>query len=84
MEESYLFFTLADKNGFSLRAPEYAANGAVAQGIQRRDKAVGAITAAVGNGNIYQQLVALNRWLTEHNEYNTSADLYQIGNQPHE
>lgn len=32
----------------------------------------------------YEQLAQVNRWLTEHNEYNTSADLYSLPNAPHE
>ena len=42
------------------------------------------ILAAVDTGVARRSIQTLNRWLTEHNEYNTSENLHSIGNDPHE
>lgn len=83
--QAYFFLSLADAKGFTMRAPDWTAPGAVANGLRRRETAVQRILATVGSaGTSQEQLRALNRYLTEHNEYNTSADLNAIGNEPHE
>lgn len=85
VEEAYFFFTLADNQAFSLRSAAWTAPGAVSQGLQRREAAVNQILQAMPSaGSRVEQLRALNSWLTLHNEYNTSADLFSIGNEPHE
>lgn len=84
VEEAYMFFTLADNSGFSLRTPDYQAAGTVAAGIQKRDQLRDAILASLTGTNSYEKVRQLNRWLTEHNEYNTTPDLTTIGNAPHE
>ena len=83
--EVFFFFVLADNNGFTLRSNEYQAPGAVNEGIVQRDAAVAAILATVDRtASRNDQVRALNEWLTKHNAYNSSADLTQIGNNPHE
>lgn len=84
VDEAYMFFTLADNSGFSLRTPDYQAAGTVAAGIQKRDQLRDTILASITGTNSYEKVRQLNRWLTEHNEYNTTPDLTTIGNAPHE
>ena len=83
VQEAFFFYVLADSSGFSARDEAYSGSGAIQSGIQKRDQAVKAILAAVPRSGAYEQISALNKWLTQHNEYNTSADLYAIGNGPH-
>lgn len=83
-KEAYFFLVLADKNGFTMRSPAWTADGSIASGIRRRDDAVKAILDAVTSGDVSGQVRQLNRWLTEHNQYNTTPDLTTIGNEPHE
>ena len=83
VQEAFYFYVLADDSGFSIRDSAYAAGGAIQTGIQKRDQAVKTILAAVPKSGTYEQVSALNKWLTQHNEYNTSADLNAIGKAPH-
>ena len=83
-EMAYFFLILADDNGFNMRAPAWNSAGAVTGGIQRRDQAAAKILSTVTASAPAEQVRQLNRWLTQHNEYNTSPDLTAIGNEPHE
>lgn len=83
-QTAYIFLTLADNKGFTMRAPDWTKAGAVAEGIRRREEAVEAILSQITAGTPDEKLRQLNRYLTEHNEYNTSPDLTAIGNEPHE
>ena len=81
---AYFFLVIADKEGFSMRSPAWAEPGAIQAGVQRRDAAVAQILATVTSGEVVGQIKQLNQWITEHNQYNTSADLTAIDNEPHE
>lgn len=83
-QETYIFFVLADKDGFTVRDSKYPNQAAIEADILRRDQAVGAILSTVTATTPHEQAAQLNRWLTEHNEYNTSQDLQNIPNWPHE
>jgi hypothetical protein len=84
VQTSYLFMTLVDDSGFTMRITEYAAAGAIETAIQQRDKAVETILAQIPEGAKPRQVIAnLNKWFTLHNEYNRSADLSKIGYTPH-
>ncbi len=85
VDEAYFFFTLADNQAFNLRSAAWTAPGSVEQGLHRRDAAVAQILQATAAAESrHEKLRSLNSWLTLHNEYNTSADLLKIGNEPHE
>ena len=83
-QETYIFFVLADKDGFTVRDSKYPNQAAIEADILRRDQAVEAILSTVTATAPHEQAAQLNRWLTEHNEYNTSQDLQNIPNWPHE
>lgn len=83
-ESGFFFLILADDNGFNMRAPAWNKAGAVTSGIQRRDQAAANILSTVTASAPAEQVRQVNRWLTQHNEYNTSPDLTAIGNEPHE
>lgn len=83
VQRAYFFLVLAEED-YTMRSPAWTEPGAVEQGIQRRDKAVTEILAAVTAATPAEQVRQLNRWLTEHNQYNTTPDLTTIGNEPHE
>ena len=83
VQEAFFFYVLADDSGFTVRDGAYAASGAIQAGIQRRDAAVKTILASVPKSGEQAQVKALNTWLTQHNEYNTSLDLNAIGLGPH-
>ena len=83
-QETYIFFVLADKDGFTIRDSKYPNQAVIEADILRRDQAVGAILSTVTATTPHEQAAQLNRWLTEHNEYNTSQDLQNIPNWPHE
>lgn len=83
-QETYIFFVLADKDGFTVRDSKYPNQAAIEADILRRDQAVGAILSTVTATAPHEQAAQLNRWLTEHNEYNTSQDLQNLPNWPHE
>lgn len=83
-KETYIFFLIADADGFTVRDPQYAGQEVIEAAILRRDAAVDAILATVPGGTVYDQVAQLNRWLTEHNHYNTSKDLHNLPNAPHE
>ena len=83
-QETYIFFVLADKDGFTIRDSKYPNQAAIEADILRRDQAVEAILSTVTATAPHEQAAQLNRWLTEHNEYNTSQDLQNIPNWPHE
>ena len=84
VQTSYIFMTLVDDGGFTMRIADYAAAGAIETAIQQRDKAVEAILAQIPAGATERQKVTnLNKWFTLHNEYNRSADLNSIGYTPH-
>ena len=83
-QETYIFFVLADKDGFTIRDSKYPNQAVIEADILRRDQAVGAILSTVTATAPHEQAAQLNRWLTEHNEYNTSQDLQNIPNWPHE
>ena len=83
-QTAYMFMTLVDDSGFSMRMPDYAAAGAIEAGIAQRDAAAAAIIAQIPAGASVREKVAnLNKWFTLHNEYNRSADLNSIGTKPH-
>lgn len=84
VQTSYIFMTLVDDGGFTMRIADYAAAGAIETAIQQRDKAVEAILAQIPEGATDRQKVTnLNKWFTLHNEYNRSTDLNSIGYTPH-
>ena len=84
VQTSYIFMTLVDDGGFTMRIADYAAAGAIETAIQQRDKAVEAILAQIPAGATDRQKVTnLNKWFTLHNEYNRSTDLNSIGYTPH-
>lgn len=80
----YFFMVLAGDDGFTMRAPAWTAPGAVTAGIARRDKAIEDILATVTAQDTVGRIKQINRWLTHHNEYNTTPDLSAIDNEPHE
>ena len=83
-KETYIFFVLADADGFTVRDPLYPDQASIEAAIARRDAAVETILSTVTATAPNEQAAQLNRWLTEHNHYNTSEDLYSISNAPHE
>lgn len=83
-KNAYFFLSLADKDGFTMRSPDWTASGAVAAGIARRDAAIDKILKAVTGDTAEEKMRSINRILTEQNEYNTTHDLTTIGNEPHE
>lgn len=83
-KETYVFFTLADSEGFTVRDPKYPNQAAVESGIQRRDQAVTEILRTISGASDAERVTQLNRWLTEHNQYNTSPDPQNLPNAPHE
>lgn len=83
VQTSYFFYVLADKDGFSICQPEYAAAGVLQTAIKSRDKAIKTILATLPKTGTYEKIQALNTWLTQHNEYNTTADLTTVGYGPH-
>lgn len=83
-QEAYFFLSLADKEGFTMRSPAWTASGTVADGILRRDTAVSRILNGITGTTPAEKIRQLNKVLTEQNEYNTTADLNSIGNEPHE
>ena len=83
-QTSFLFMTLVDDGGFTMRIAEYAEKGAIEKGIAQRDAAVAAIIAQIPAGaSDREKVVNLNKWFTLNNEYNRSADLSAIGYTPH-
>ena len=63
-----------------IRATDYQSAAAIRSGITKRDNAVNAILAQIpANTNAEGKVAFFNDWLTKHNGYNTSADLYAIG-----
>lgn len=63
-----------------IRATDYQSASAIRSGITKRDNAVNAILAQIpANTNAEGKVAFFNDWLTKHNGYNTSADLYAIG-----
>lgn len=83
-QEAYFFLSLADLDGFTMRAPAWTAPGSVDDGISRRDSAVNRILSMVTGETAAEKVRQLNKILTEQNEYNTTADLSTISNEPHE
>ena len=84
VQTSYIFMTLVDDSGFTMRIAEYAAAGTIETAIKQRDAAVAAILAQIPAGSGARQVITnLNKWFTLHNEYNRSADLSAIGYTPH-
>jgi len=82
--ETYVFFLLVDDKGFTMRDSSYANQAAVEADLQRQEAAVAAILQTVTSQTPFEQVRQLNQWLTEHNEYNTSANLKSLPNWPHE
>jgi|GEM_PF-1074051 len=83
-QTSFIFMTLVDDKGFTMRIAEYAAAGSIEAGIKQRDAAVAAIIAQIPAGaSDREKVVNLNKWFTLNNEYNRSADLSSIGFTPH-
>ena len=83
-QTSFIFMTLVDDSGFTMRIAEYAEKGSIEKGIAQRDAAVAAIIAQIPAGASTREKVAnLNKWFTLNNEYNRSADLSAIGYTPH-
>ena len=83
-QTSYIFMTLVDDKGFTMRIADYAAPGAIEAAIQQRDTAAAAIIAQVpASGTVREKIAFLNKWFTTNNEYNRSSDLNSIGYTPH-
>ncbi len=83
-QTAFIFMTLVDDKGFTMRITEYAAAGSIEAAIKQRDAAVDAIIAQVpANASARDKVVNLNKWFTLNNEYNRSADLSAIGFTPH-
>ena len=83
-QTSFIFMTLVDDKGFTMRIAEYAAAGSIEAGIKQRDAAVAAIIAQIpADASDREKVVNLNKWFTLNNEYNRSADLNSIGYTPH-
>lgn len=84
VQTSYIFMTLVDDGGFTMRISEYATAGAIEKAITQRDTAVNAILAQIpADATVRQKISNLNKWFTLHNEYNRSTDLNSIGFTPH-
>ena len=83
VQESFFFYVLADNAGFCVRQAEYAPSGAIQNAIKKRDAAVKSILASVPKTGTYEKVQALNKWLTQHNEYNTTPNLTTLGCGPH-
>ena len=85
VQSSYIFMTLVDDGGFTMRIADYNAAGAVEAAIAQRDAAVEAIIAQIPENATTPRLkiASLNKWFTLHNEYNRSTDLSSIGYTPH-
>ena len=79
VQKAYFFYVLADDTGFTIRDSAYAGYGAIQAGIQRRDTAIRNILASLPKSGTEAQVKAINTWLTQHNEYNTSSNLNAIG-----
>ena len=63
-----------------IRSEAYPSPSAIRSGITKRDNAVNAILAQIpANTNAEGKVAFFNDWLTKHNGYNTSDDLYAIG-----
>ena len=83
-QTSFIFMTLVDDKGFTMRITEYAAAGSIEAAIKQRDAAVDAIIAQIPAGTSdREKIVNLNKWFTMNNEYNRSTDLTSIGFTPH-
>lgn len=83
-KEAYFFLELVDKDGFTMCAPAWTEAGSITSGVSRRDAAVAEILSSVTAVGTADKVKQLNKWLTEHNQYNTTPDLTTIGNEPHE
>lgn len=83
-KEAYFFLVLADKDGFTMQAPDWTAAGSITAGIAQRDAAVAEILKTVTASDAAGKVKQLNKWITEHNQYNTTPDLTTISNEPHE
>lgn len=83
-KEAYFFLVLADKDGFTMQAPDWTAAGSITAGIAQRDAAVAEILKTVTASDPAGKVKQLNKWITEHNQYNTTPDLTTISNEPHE
>ena len=83
-QTAYFFLVTVDKEGFTMLSPAWLAEGSIEAGIKRRDAAVENILATVTAGDTLGKVKQLNKWLTENNQYNTTADLNTISNEPHE
>ncbi|MBQ2094824.1 MAG: S-layer homology domain-containing protein, partial [Firmicutes bacterium] len=81
---SYLFLTLADNGGYSMRIPDYGKSGAIQSALQAREALATELLKEVPEGDIQTKVAAINRILTLRNEYNRSADLNSIGYLPHQ
>ena len=79
VQKAYFFYVLADSSGFTVRDSAYAGSGAIQAGVHRRDTAIRTILASLPKSGPESQVKAVNAWLTQHNEYNTSSDLNTIG-----
>jgi len=84
VQDTYVFFTLVDNKGFTVRDPKYAGQSAIEAEATRMETAINIILQTVTGATVHEKVKQLNRWLTEHNEYNTSADLMNLPNWPHE
>ncbi len=81
---SFYFLVLADDKGFSMLQDGYATPGKIDNAVATRDSAVKKILDTIpSSGNYTQKIKALNKWLTENNEYNRTKDLTTIGFVPH-
>lgn len=84
VKETYLFFVLVDHERFTVRDPRYPNQSSIETELARVETAIDTILQTVTGATVNEQIRQLNRWLTEHNEYNTSADLQHLPNWPHE
>ncbi len=81
---TYFFFVLADADGFNKKAPAWRENGSVQKGIERREKAVADIISQVPDNDPYLQIEAVNNILIKQNQYNSSKEPQNLGNEPRE
>jgi hypothetical protein len=81
---SYLFLTLADQDGYSMRIPDYGKSGDIQSALQTRESLAAELLKEVPEGDVHTKVAAINRILTLRNEYNRSADLNSIGYLPHQ
>jgi len=73
-----LYFVVK-KSDFDVRATEYRSQASIEAAIEAKDAKVAEFMSAVSGMSDYEKVVYFNEKLTKSNQYNTSADLNNIG-----